>query len=59
VRSWIFRNRRRLEAIYGAAGRSRPLTEPLERSARGAGLRPGSLRVRIRELIPRPRQRAA
>ncbi len=28
MRSWVFRNRALLEAVYGVPGRPRPLTEP-------------------------------
>lgn len=52
--AWIFRNRRRLEVIYGAPGRPRPL---LEAVPLGEGtLRPGAPRFLVYEMIPRPRR---
>lgn len=65
VRAWIFRNRQRLEAIYGRAGRPRPLTEPAgPEPATGEAPRlpsphlrphrPWPERVRVYDLVPAP-----
>jgi len=60
VRAWIFRNRQRLEAIYGRPGRLRPLTEPAgpapaaEPDVRLAPPRPRPARVVVYHLRPLP-----
>jgi len=53
MRSWVFRNRALLEAIYGRASRRRPLTELVRSGPRAAG----ALRVVLYELPSAPRPR--
>ena len=52
MRSWIFRHLQHLEAIYGAPGRPRPLTEPNRGGKRALG---APERLRVHALVPRPR----
>ena len=61
MRSWVFRNRRRLEVIYGTPGRHRPLTEPAgshpEAGEEDSDRAPLPMpRLLVYELIPFPRR---
>ncbi len=61
MRSWVFRNRRRLETIYGSPGRSRPLTAPLRERTEDpqrprSAAEPAEPRILVYEMIPSPRR---
>ncbi len=49
MRSWVFRHRARLEAIYRRSDGSRQL-------APGEGRRAGTEDLRVHELVPQPRR---